>query len=73
MQARKLVRLLNEMIKKDPKMAYKDVCLDRRYVEHQCKDFTFIPINDVETRWCIWNPGKTIEEAQREVIILGNY
>ena len=73
MQVRKLIRLLSELVEKDPKMAYREVCLDRRFVEAQCKEWTFIQIPDVETRWCIWNSEESMNEIQREVVVLGNY
>jgi hypothetical protein len=73
MQVRKLIRLLTEMVDKNPRLAFKEVCIDRRYALHQCEDFTFIPIQDVETRWCVWNPEETVNEVQREVVVIGNY
>ena len=72
MQVRKLIRLLNEMVEKDPSLAYKEACVDRRYAMSNPRH-TFISIPDVEIRNCIWKPEETENEIQRDVVVLGNY
>lgn len=68
MQVRKLIRLLNEMVEKDPNLAYAKVCVDKRYTEN-C-EYTFREINDCETRVVdSWGDSLT----QKEVVVLGNY
>lgn len=70
MQLRKLQRLLKEAEEKHGK--YIEVCIDTRYAK-SFQNRTFVSIADVESRWCVWNPEETVNEAQREVLVLGNY
>lgn len=72
MQVRKLIRLLNEMVEKNPKVAYMNACVDRRYAASN-PQFTFINIPDVEIQECVWKPDETHNENLRDVVVLGNY
>ena len=68
MQARKLLRLLTEMIEEKPHLAYAQVCVDKRYTEKS--GYTYKAIEDCETRVCDrWNDVDTC----REIVVLGNY
>ena len=68
MQARKLMRLLKELIEEDPARAYYEVCVDTRYSKGS--DLTFKTVNDFEIRTVdVWNE----KESPREVIVVGNY
>lgn len=73
MQLRKLIRLANELIEKDPSNAYRSVCVDRRYLQSIPEDFTYYDISDIEERWCVWEPENHENEIQRRVIVIGNY
>lgn len=49
MQVRKLIRILQEQIKKDPSIAYMKACVDARYTNARFSgDITFKEINDAE-------------------------
>lgn len=61
------------MVEKNPQLAYKSAVVDRRYVESQCEDFTYLNISDVEVHNCVWNAEETLNECQRDVVVLGNY
>lgn len=74
MQARKLVRLLNEMISKDPSVAYMKVCVDRKYTDpNYMGDMQFKEISDVEEHQCVWEPENFEVEHWRRILVLGNY
>lgn len=74
MQVRKMIRILNEMIEKDPSVAFKKVCVDRRYTDSNHKgDMQFKEVSEIETHWCIWEPGNFEIESQRQVVVIGNY
>ena len=73
MQIRKLRRLLNEMVAKDPMLDYKEACIDRQYVEVINDEYRYIPFDDVEVRNCVWEAENTINECKRDVVVLGNY
>lgn len=73
MQVRKLQRLLNELVKKDPSNSYRQVCVDRRLLNSIGEDFTYWRVDDVEERWCVWNPEDHENEIQRKIIVIGNY
>ena len=73
MQVRKLIRLLSEAVEKNPKVAYMDACVDNRYGANNVDNYTFSPICDAEIRNTIWNQEETINECQRDIMVLGNY
>lgn len=74
MQVRKLIRILQEEIKKDPSVAYMKVCVDARYTNPRFSgDVTFKEIQDAQVHWCVWNPGDFDTERQRQVMVIGNY
>ncbi len=70
MQLRKLIRLLKEAEAKHGDRI--EVCLDRRFVATQPKDYTFISISDVEAHDCVWNMETSENENWRTVLVLGN-
>lgn len=74
MQVRKMIRILNEMIKKDPSIAYKEVTIDTRWAKSK-NYHTFAAINkdDIRLDQCVWNQERTANENWREVLVLGNY
>lgn len=72
MQVRKLIRLLNEAIKENPGVAYMETCIDREYVDCAMSgEFKYISVPDIGIRSCVWNPEETINECQRNVMVLG--
>ncbi len=73
MQVRKLIRMLNEIVEKNPKAAYMEACVDTRFGAHWVDEHTYIPIADIEKKNTIWNAENTVNENQRDVIVLGNY
>lgn len=74
MQVRKLIRILNEMIEKDPSIAYKEVTVDTRWAKSKSYH-TFAAINDddIKIDSCVWNKERTANENWREVLVLGDY
>ena len=73
MQARKLIRLLQKMIEKDPSLAYKEVCIDTELGKSKAPYFKYYAVSDVEVHNCVWNPEESENENQRDVIVIGNY
>ena len=74
MQVRKLIRLLTEMVEKEPKAAYMRACVDRRYATSN-PQYTFIEIPDVEVRETLWEVHGRENESDNtiKVVVLGNY
>lgn len=73
MQVRKLIRLLTEMVEKEPSTAYMKACVDRRYAQSN-PQYKFIEIPDIQKQWCVWEPENNPDrDTQREVVVLGNY
>jgi len=70
MQLRKLIRLLLEAQAEHG--GHIETCIDRKFAESQCEDFRYISISDVERHSCIWNPEESVNEIQRNVLVLGN-
>jgi hypothetical protein len=75
MQARKLVRLLQEMIEKDPSVAYKKVCIDTEFGTSKGKaGFKYFEVSDAELRGTYWTDDNgCLTDNEREVIVIGNY
>jgi hypothetical protein len=73
MQVRKLIRLLNELVEKDPSLKYSKVCIDTEFGKSNAPYFKYYEIPDVEIRYCVWNPEETENMNERRVVVLGNY
>lgn len=74
MQVRRLVTILNQMIKNDPSVAYMKVCVDRRYTDSNYRgDMQYKEIQDAVEHQCVWEPGNFEVEHWRRIIVLGNY
>ena len=72
MQVRKLIRLLNEMVENNPAMKYKDVCIDTHLGRDKSSYYRYYSVADIETHWCVWNAEESVNENQREVVVIGN-
>ena len=73
MQVRKLIRLLSEMVEKDPSAAYLEACVDNQFGANFVDDYRYSPIGDVMAQNCVWENDNPDTEVQRDVIVLGNY
>ncbi len=73
MQVRKLIRMLNEIVEKNPKAAYMEACVDTRFGAHWVDEHTYMPIADIEKKNTIWSAVNEDQAENRDVIVLGNY
>lgn len=71
MQVRKLIRLLNELIEKDPALKYAEACIDTEFGKSKAR-LKYYSIPDVEVRSCVWE-SESENEIQKQVVVLGNY
>jgi len=72
MQVRKLIRLLSEMVEKDPSLAYKEVTVDTEWAKG-CTFVKYHAVNDVHVASCVWNQETSENENWREVLVFGRY
>ena len=73
MQVRKLMRLLNELVEKNPNLAYAEACIDTEFGKSKAPHFKYYAIPDVEKRETTWEVENSESEHHRIVVVLGNY
>lgn len=73
MQVRKLIRLLNELVKENPRLAYAEACIDTELGKCRAPHFKYYSIPDVKTRETVWNAEESENENWRTIGVLGNY
>lgn len=70
MQLRKLIRLLKEAEKKHG--GFIECCVDKKFAEACPEDWQYFGINTIEKKTCVWRPGETDNDNERQILSIGN-